>query len=275
MSSIAPAPDAGLADWLAYLDTLHPKPIDLGLERIRTVAQRLDVRLDCVKITVAGTNGKGSTCAMLESILLDAGYQVGQYTSPHLLRFNERIRVNGVEASDADIVAQLARIEAARGDTTLTYFEMTTLAALLIFQAARLDVVVLEVGLGGRLDAVNLIDTDCAILTSVDLDHMAYLGNTREAIGWEKAHIFRPGKPAICADPCRPRRSSTTPPRSVPISGASAPISTIRATASSGLMAGAPSVAMRWAIPRCAGPTSCSMPPRHWRHSKTCATVWW
>jgi len=205
MSSIAPAPGAALADWLAYLETLHPKAIDLGLDRIRAVATRLDLALDCVKITVAGTNGKGSTCAMLESILLDAGYRVGQYTSPHLLRFNERIRVNGQEASDADIVARLERIERARGETSLTYFEMTTLAALLLFQESALDVVVLEVGLGGRLDAVNLIDSDCAILTSVDLDHMAYLGNTREAIGWEKAHVFRPGKPAICADPVPPQ----------------------------------------------------------------------
>ncbi|MBV2180290.1 MAG: bifunctional tetrahydrofolate synthase/dihydrofolate synthase [Castellaniella sp.] len=205
MSSSAPARDAALADWLAYLETLHPKAIDLGLDRIRAVAARLELSLDCVKITVAGTNGKGSTCAMLESILLDAGYHVGEYTSPHLLRFNERIRIDGQEASDADIVAQLERIESVRGDVTLTYFEMTTLAALLLFQAARLDVVVLEVGLGGRLDAVNLIDADCAILTSVDLDHMAYLGNTREAIGWEKAHIFRPGKPAICADPVPPQ----------------------------------------------------------------------
>ncbi len=204
MSLSAPAQGAALADWLAYLETLHPKTIDLGLDRIRAVAGRLALSLDCVKITVAGTNGKGSTCAMLESILLTAGYKVGKYTSPHLLRFNERICINGEEASDADIVAQLERIEAARDGVTLTYFEMTTLAALLLFQAARLDVVVLEVGLGGRLDAVNLIDADCAILTSVDLDHTQYLGNTREAIGLEKAHVFRPGRPAICADPMPP-----------------------------------------------------------------------
>ncbi|WP_322994942.1 bifunctional tetrahydrofolate synthase/dihydrofolate synthase [Castellaniella sp.] len=205
MSTSAPASGSPLADWLTYLETLHPKAIDLGLDRIRRVAERMDLSLDCVKITVAGTNGKGSTCAMLEAILLDAGYRVGQYTSPHLLRFNERIRINGQEASDEDIVAQLERIESARGDTTLTYFEMTTLAALLLFQKTPLDALVLEVGLGGRLDAVNLIDTDCAILTSVDLDHTAYLGNTREAIGWEKAHIFRPGTPAICADPVPPQ----------------------------------------------------------------------
>lgn len=205
MSTSAPVSGATLADWLTYLETLHPKAIDLGLDRIRRVAEQLDFSLDCVKITVAGTNGKGSTCAMLESILLNAGYRVGQYTSPHLLRFNERIKINGQEASDQDIVTQLERIEAARGDTTLTYFEMTTLAAFMLFQQTPLDVVVLEVGLGGRLDAVNLIDTDCAILTSVDLDHTHYLGNTREAIGWEKAHIFRPNTPAICADPVPPQ----------------------------------------------------------------------
>ncbi len=204
MSSSAPVRVAPLADWLTYLDTLHPKAIDLGLDRIRLVADRLALSLDCLKITVAGTNGKGSTCAMLESILLNAGYRVGLYTSPHLLRFNERIRIDGQEVSDEAIVAQFERIEAGRGDTTLTYFEMATLAALLLFQAAELDVAVLEVGLGGRLDAVNLIDADCAVLTSVDLDHMQYLGNTREAIGLEKAHIFRANVPAICADPMPP-----------------------------------------------------------------------
>ncbi|HUH40141.1 MAG TPA: bifunctional tetrahydrofolate synthase/dihydrofolate synthase, partial [Castellaniella sp.] len=204
MSSLRPAAGASLAQWLVYLETLHPKAIDMGLDRVRSVAQSLSLSLDCVKITVAGTNGKGSTCAMLDSILLNAGYRVGTYTSPHLLHFNERIRINGDFASDAQIVQQFERIEAARGTTTLTYFEMATLAALLLFQAESLDVVVLEVGLGGRLDAVNIIDADCAILTSVDLDHMAYLGNTREAIGLEKAHVFRDGKPAICADPVPP-----------------------------------------------------------------------
>jgi len=204
MSSLRPAQGAPLAAWLAYLETLHPKAIDLGLDRVRAVAQRLALSLDCIKITVAGTNGKGSTCAMLDSILLQAGYRVGTYTSPHLLHFNERIRINGEFAGDEQIVQQFERIEAARGDTTLTYFEMATLAALLLFQDRKLDVVILEVGLGGRLDAVNMIDADCAILTSVDLDHMAYLGNTREAIGLEKAHVFRPGAPAICADPVPP-----------------------------------------------------------------------
>ncbi|CAM5180760.1 Dihydrofolate synthase/folylpolyglutamate synthase OS=Castellaniella defragrans OX=75697 GN=HNR28_002378 PE=4 SV=1 [Castellaniella defragrans] len=201
----APASDATLADWLHYLETLHPKAIDLGLERVRAVAERLAISLDCVKIVVAGTNGKGSTCAMLDSILRTAGYRVGMYTSPHLLRFNERIRINGEEAGDQAIIEQLQRVEAARGEISLTYFEMTTLAAFLLFQAARLDAVVLEIGLGGRLDAVNIVDADCSILTSVDLDHMQWLGNTREAIGFEKAHVFRPGRPAICADPMPPQ----------------------------------------------------------------------
>ncbi|MDN5842867.1 MAG: bifunctional tetrahydrofolate synthase/dihydrofolate synthase [Alcaligenaceae bacterium] len=205
MSRTAPAEGSSLNEWLSYLETLHPTAIALGLDRIRSVAQTMDFSLECPKIVVAGTNGKGSTCAMLESILSNAGYRVGLYTSPHLLHFNERIRINGDLASDADIIRQFQRIEAARGDTTLTYFEMATLAALLLFQEARLDAVVLEVGLGGRLDAVNIVDADCAILTSVDLDHTDYLGDTREAIGWEKAHVFRPGAPAICADPMPPQ----------------------------------------------------------------------
>lgn len=205
MSRIQPAQGASLDEWLSYLETLHPKAIELGLDRIRAVAERLALTIDCPKITVAGTNGKGSTCAILDSILLNAGYRVGTYTSPHLIRFNERIRVNGEQATDDEIVRQFERIEAVRGEISLTYFEMTTLAALLLFQASRLDVVVMEVGLGGRLDAVNLMDADCAILTSVDLDHMDYLGDTREAIGWEKAHVFRPGAPAICADPMPPQ----------------------------------------------------------------------
>ncbi|MFA5662741.1 bifunctional tetrahydrofolate synthase/dihydrofolate synthase [Castellaniella sp.] len=203
-AAIVPAPGASLANWLSYIETLHPQAIDLGLERVRQVAERLELALDCTRIVVAGTNGKGSTCAMLESILLNAGYKVGKYTSPHLLHFNERIRIQGVEAADGDIVRALERVEARRQGVSLTYFEMTTLAALQLFQDAGLDVVVLEVGLGGRLDAVNIVDADCAILTSVDLDHTEWLGHTREAIGLEKAHVFRPGKPAICADPMPP-----------------------------------------------------------------------
>jgi dihydrofolate synthase/folylpolyglutamate synthase len=194
-----------LPQWLSYLEGLHPTTIDLGLERVRDVAKRLDLQLDCVKIVVGGTNGKGSTCAMLEATLLAAGYKVGLYTSPHLIDFNERVRVNGQMASDAALVEQFALIEAARGAISLTYFEYTTLAALLLFSHSRVDAAVLEVGLGGRLDAVNIVDADCSIVTSVDLDHTDWLGDTREKIGYEKAHIYRSGRPAICADPVPPQ----------------------------------------------------------------------
>lgn len=195
---------SSLPTWLSYLETLHPVGIDMGLDRIRQVAQRLDLDLRATVITVAGTNGKGSTCAMLEAILLAAGYKVGVYSSPHLHAYNERIRVQGIMAADQAITAQFARIEQARGKVSLTYFEFATLAALAVFQEQNVDVAVLEVGLGGRLDAVNLVDSDCAVITSVDIDHAEYLGDTREQVGWEKAHIFRPGKPAICADPVPP-----------------------------------------------------------------------
>lgn len=154
---------------------------------------------------VGGTNGKGSTCATLDSILRAAGYRTGLYTSPHLLAFNERARINGVTATDEQLIEQFEAVEAARGSTLLTYFEFTTLAILRLFAAARLDAVVLEIGLGGRLDAVNLVDADAAIVTSIDLDHMDYLGPTRESIGLEKAHIYRSGRPAICSDPQPPQ----------------------------------------------------------------------
>jgi len=163
------------------------------------------LRLDAVSIVVGGTNGKGSTCAMLESILLAAGYRVGCYTSPHLMQFNERARINGEPASDEQLIEQLEAVDAARGDTSLTWFEFTTLAILRLFERSSLDVVVLEVGLGGRLDAVNIIDADCAIVTCIDIDHAEYLGDTREAIGFEKAHIYRPGRAAICTDPVPPQ----------------------------------------------------------------------
>ncbi|HQR70003.1 MAG TPA: bifunctional tetrahydrofolate synthase/dihydrofolate synthase [Burkholderiaceae bacterium] len=194
-----------LADWLARLERLHPKGIDLGLERVRAVADRLDLAMNAPAIVVGGTNGKGSTCAMLEAILRAAGYRTGLYTSPHLLEFNERARVDGVPAPDAQLVEQFEAVEAARGTTSLTYFEFTTLAILRLFAAARLDAVVLEIGLGGRLDAVNLVDADAAVVTSVDVDHVDYLGPTREAIGFEKAHIYRDGRPAICSDPRPPQ----------------------------------------------------------------------
>jgi dihydrofolate synthase/folylpolyglutamate synthase len=169
------------------------------------VAGRLGLQPTGTSIVVAGTNGKGSTCAMLESVLLAAGYRVGCYTSPHLVRFNERARVGGEPADDAALVEQLQAVEAARGDTPLTYFEFTTLAILRLFQHASLDALVLEIGLGGRLDAVNIVDADCAILTCVDIDHAEYLGDTREKIGWEKAHVFRTGRPAILVDPVPPQ----------------------------------------------------------------------
>ncbi|MFO1398062.1 MAG: bifunctional tetrahydrofolate synthase/dihydrofolate synthase [Burkholderiales bacterium] len=203
---------ASLAAWLAYLESLHPKSIALGLDRVRAVHANLDARIACAVVTVGGTNGKGSTCAMLESILRSAGYRTGLYTSPHLVRFNERIRLLGVEATDEEIVAAFHAVEDARlatpaadgAPTALTYFEFGTLAALWLFARAQLDALVLEVGLGGRLDAVNIVDADVAVIASVDLDHQDYLGDTREAIGREKAGIMRAGRPAVCADPAPP-----------------------------------------------------------------------
>jgi dihydrofolate synthase/folylpolyglutamate synthase len=198
-----------LEDWLAYCEQLHPKTIDMGLERVRAVAQRMEIRFDCPVITVAGTNGKGSTCAMLEAILLQAGYRTGVFTSPHLVHFEERLRLKGDPVSAIDLVAACARVERARGlndaEISLTYFEFTTLAILDVMSRSGLDVVILEVGLGGRLDAVNIIDTDCAIITSIDLDHMELLGTDREAIGYEKAGIMRTGRPVIVSDPMPPQ----------------------------------------------------------------------
>ena len=198
-----------LADWLAHAEQLHPKTIDMGLDRVKTVATRMGLAFGCPIITVAGTNGKGSTCAMLEAILLQAGYRTGVYTSPHLVHFEERCRVRGEPANATDLAAACAQVDAARGrndaEISLSYFEFTTLAIMQLLIRAELDVVILEVGLGGRLDAVNIFDTDCAIITSVDLDHMALLGNTRELIGFEKAGIMRPGKPVVVSDPMPPQ----------------------------------------------------------------------
>ncbi|MEW6514424.1 MAG: bifunctional tetrahydrofolate synthase/dihydrofolate synthase [Pseudomonadota bacterium] len=194
---------ACLDDWLAHLESLHPRGqagIELGLERVRQVSQALDQRPTCPVITVGGTNGKGSTCALLERILLAAGYRVGVYTSPHLLRYNERVRLNGVPADDAAFCAAFARVDAARGAVPLTYFEFGTLAAWEMFATAELDAVILEVGLGGRLDATNIYNPDCAVVTTVALDHMDFLGDTREAIGFEKVGICRSGRPLICGD---------------------------------------------------------------------------
>jgi dihydrofolate synthase/folylpolyglutamate synthase len=205
MTLAAPSNTASLAEWLSYLEQLHPNAIDMGLERVREVAARLPLETTALKIVVGGTNGKGSTCAMLEAILLAAGYRVGLYTSPHLVNFNERARLNGEIASDAEFVRYFSMVEAARQGVSLTYFEYSTLATLAMFAAAPLDVMVLEVGLGGRLDAVNIVDADCSIITSVDIDHVDWLGDTREKIGFEKAHIYRNGCPAICSDPAPPQ----------------------------------------------------------------------
>jgi dihydrofolate synthase / folylpolyglutamate synthase len=198
-----------LDDWLAYISAQHPATIALGLDRVREVASRMSPSLlgeGRVTLTVGGTNGKGSTCAMLERILLESGYRVGLYTSPHLLRYNERVRLGGEEASDDVLVAGFERVESARGETPLTYFEFGTLAALAAFEEARVEAAILEVGLGGRLDAVNIIDADVAAVVSVDLDHQSFLGNDREAIGFEKAGIYRPGRPAIFGDTNPPQR---------------------------------------------------------------------
>ena len=190
--------------WLTRLEQLHPSAIDLGLERVRRVKDALGLAPTFPLISVGGTNGKGSTCAYLEAILSAAGYRTGLYTSPHLLRYNERVRVAGLEASDAELIAAFERVDAARCEVSLTYFEFGTLGAMLQFVAAKVDAAILEVGLGGRLDAVNVFEPDAAIVTGVDLDHMDYLGDSREQIGFEKAGIFRAKRPAICADPQPP-----------------------------------------------------------------------
>lgn len=192
--------------WLQRLETAHAQVIELGLERVDAVARAMSLQFACPVITVGGTNGKGSTCAMLESMLMQGGYRVGLYTSPHLLQFNERARINGEMVDDEKFCHAFDRVEEVRDRLaiSLTYFEFTTLAILQLFVDAKLDAVILEVGLGGRLDAVNIIDADVAIVTSVDLDHMDYLGDTREKIGYEKAGIFRSGRTAICSDPVAP-----------------------------------------------------------------------
>jgi dihydrofolate synthase/folylpolyglutamate synthase len=193
--------------WLAHIEALHPRGsagIELGLERVAAVKSRLTQRETCPVILVGGTNGKGSTCAMLERILLAAGYRVGLYTSPHLLHYNERVRINGKAVDDVSLCDAFARVEQARGDEALTYFEFGTLAAWEVFAAGNPDVIILEVGLGGRLDATNVYEPACTIVTGVDLDHMDFLGADREAIGHEKAGIFRAGIPAICGDPQPP-----------------------------------------------------------------------
>ncbi len=189
-----------LAAWLDYIEALHPKSIAMGLDRVNEVKQRLNLNPEFPILIVAGTNGKGSTCAMLEHIYHAAGYRVGTYSSPHLLRYNERVRLNSQEVSDEDLKAAFVAVEHARQDTELTYFEYGTLAAVWHFMQKQVDVAILEVGLGGRLDAVNVFEPNCTVVTSIDLDHMEFLGNTRECIGAEKSGIFRTGIPAICGD---------------------------------------------------------------------------
>ncbi len=190
-----------LADWLAYLEQLHPTAIDMGLDRVRAVAARMGMtRPAPLVVTVTGTNGKGSTCAFIASLLNAQGLKIGSYSSPHLLRYNERVLLSGREASDAELCEAFAVVEAARGEISLTYFEMGTLAAFWLFERAGLDAVVLEVGLGGRLDAVNIVDADLAVITNIGLDHADWLGNSRESVAYEKAGILREGTPALCGD---------------------------------------------------------------------------
>jgi dihydrofolate synthase/folylpolyglutamate synthase len=194
-----------LQAWLQHIEQQHPQAIALELERVASVLARMKLALPFPVVTVGGTNGKGSTCAMLESILRCAGYRTGLYSSPHLLRYNERVRIAGNEACDDALCESFAAVERARGNVALTYFEFGTLAAFHLFAKERIDVAVLEVGLGGRLDAVNVIDPDCAVLTSIGIDHVDFLGPTREDIGREKAGIFRPGRPAVIAEPDPPQ----------------------------------------------------------------------
>ena len=190
-----------LSQWLEYIQRQHPESIELGLDRVREVATRLGLGRPAAQvITVAGTNGKGSTVAFIEAIAGAGGWKVGAYTSPHLLRYNERVRIEAEEVADDALVAAFAVVEAARGDTPLTYFEFGTLAALWLFQRASLDLAVLEVGLGGRLDAVNLVDADVAVVTTVDIDHTGWLGSDRESIGREKAGIARAWKPLVLGE---------------------------------------------------------------------------
>lgn len=197
-----------LADWLGYLEQLHPETIELGLERVSKVWQACGApSVAPLVITVAGTNGKGSCICLMESMLRAAGYRVGTYTSPHLLHYNERVRIDGQDSTDPVLTAAFEAIEQARGEVPLTYFEFGTLAALLQFSTSNLDIALLEVGLGGRLDAVNIIDADLALITPIDIDHVDWLGHDRDSIGREKAGIMRKGKTAVCAD--------TQPPQSL------------------------------------------------------------
>ncbi|MFP5595650.1 bifunctional tetrahydrofolate synthase/dihydrofolate synthase [Kluyvera sp. 142486] len=203
--NLIPQATSPLATWLSYLENLHSKTIDLGLERVSRVAGQLDILQPAPFVfTVAGTNGKGTTCRTLETILMAAGYKVGVYSSPHLVRYTERVRVQGAELAESAHTASFAAIETGRGDTSLTYFEYGTLSALWLFKQAKLDVVILEVGLGGRLDATNIVDANVAVVTSIALDHTDWLGPDRESIGREKAGVFRANRPAVVGEPDMP-----------------------------------------------------------------------
>ena len=204
MPDDASALKRNLADWLAHCERLHPASMDGSIERTVEVKRRLGIHFECPLITVAGTNGKGSTCAMLESIVRHAGYRTGLYQKPELVHFEERCRVDGQPVAAQALLAHFQAVEQARGDIALSKFEFTTLAIARLLSMAELDVVIMEVGLGGRYDSVNAFDTDCAVITSIDLDHMEYLGPDRESIGGEKAQIMRPGKPAVLSDPVPP-----------------------------------------------------------------------
>ncbi|WP_308419404.1 bifunctional tetrahydrofolate synthase/dihydrofolate synthase [Deefgea piscis] len=194
-----------LPEWLSYLESLHPIAIDMGLARVTQVRDQMQLQPQFPVLTIAGTNGKGSVCAMLTQILRAAGYKVGTYTSPHLLHYNERIAINGQPVADDEIVASFRAIEAARGSTSLSYFEFGTLAAMHQFIEQDVDVAIMEVGLGGRLDAVNIFEPTVSAVVSVGLDHQSYLGDTREKIALEKAGVYRSGVPALCADPQPPQ----------------------------------------------------------------------
>lgn len=202
---LTPQATSLLTTWLSYLENLHSKTIELGLTRVLKVAKTLNVLQPAPTVfTVAGTNGKGTTCRTLETVLMAAGYRVGVYSSPHLLRYTERVRVQNKELDETCHTGAFAEIEAARGETSLTYFEYSTLSALLLFKQLNVDVAILEVGLGGRLDATNIVDADVAVVTSIALDHTDWLGADRESIGREKAGVFRGGKPAVVGEPDMP-----------------------------------------------------------------------
>jgi dihydrofolate synthase/folylpolyglutamate synthase len=204
MTPISPELPTTLTGWLARCERLHPKEIDMTLARSRLVKERMGLHFDAPVISVAGTNGKGSTCAMLEAIALGAGYRVGLYSKPHLVHFEERCRINGAMVTEGALLPHFEAVERARGDTALTYFEFTTLAIASLLAATELDLVILEVGMGGRLDSVNAFDADCAIITSIDIDHAEHLGPDRETIAIEKAGIMRAGRPVVVSDPMPP-----------------------------------------------------------------------